>query len=200
MKILTNKKLAWLGALVLAFTFIFSALIMPIAANRTVHADAKNLSGTTWLLKDNLGATFPNKDFGNWNFSNDTCTDSQYAINFTSNSQNFNEISFYDSDADDTSPGNCNVCYGNVGVWKYYNNSWSNNNYKTIQIVDGADAGDGDLIAWFEANATLTAGSLTPAPTPATGVIEDTIAIALFAVVVAGATTVVVLNKKKNNI
>lgn len=107
-----------------------------------------DLTGTTWLIdeqpemlgydEDGIGLT--------------------YYINFLSNNTIYSNISnteeierwqqlYYNG------PGN--VVYSQ-------RTGWANENYRTIEITGGTDATNSDLIAWLEANGTLTA----PQPQP----------------------------------
>ena len=77
---------------------------------------------------------------------------STYNINFTSNNADFSSITMngmqdpliqYNS----TSPIPANA----------YNDGWTNEAYKTIQITGGTDATNSTLIQWLQDNGTLTA-------------------------------------------
>ena len=61
----------------------------------------------------------------------------------------------YDIDGDFTGIEQIFVRYGSNIVYTE-NGGWSNNDNKTITITGGTDATNADLIAWLEANGTLT--------------------------------------------
>ena len=124
-------------------------LIAWLAQNLTFLGSPYNLKGTTWFLNKSLGETMPGGNY--FDVSNDISE--YYSVNFTSNGSNFNEISFHDDDAKDLAPGNCNMVYGNTGVWKYLNSSWEDQAYRTITITGGADATNAKLVAWLQENA-----------------------------------------------
>ena len=189
-----NNKLVWPGALIIAFTFMFSALIMPMAANRTVHAtssfDGTSLAGTTWDLSE-LGELNPDNEFS-------------YSINFTSNGNNYTSFSCKGKDIE--SVWVMHLDYDTNWTYVVYEGdnegSWDDNAHKIITINSGADAVDGGthfeaLRAWLNANATLQSSGGGSGGDPATGVVEDTIAISLFAVVAGATISVVLVNNKK---
>lgn len=99
-----------------------------------------DLTGTTWVLNDDISGT------GGFNAY----------VNFTSNNTNYDyfdavlliddDVLWYMNNALDTGDE----------VYSGYEGGWQNEAYKTITITGGTDATNATLIAWLEANGTLT--------------------------------------------
>lgn len=104
-----------------------------------------DLTGYTWEANDSLNLENPQGFY--------------YNISFNSNNSNFDSISFILSPmGKELSYDNTNVYVGTTGFQPI--DSWQSDAYKTIIISGGTDATNAQLIAWLEANGTLTA----PAP------------------------------------
>ena len=194
----TNRKL--LSILLAAVMLVLAAVgIMSFAKpNGSVYAtsdfDGSTLAGTTWVIDEDVGII----------------NEYRFEINFSSKNLSFDALSV--GTGNDVMDGIIYWNQGNSEDGVAYNRGlggllhWNDAAYRTINISGGTDAVAGgtnfeDLRTWLNANATLqTGGGSGGGGDPATGVIEDAFAIALFAVIAAGATAVFVLNKKKNNI
>lgn len=97
-----------------------------------------DLTGYTWVGNDQLTSQLNN----------------QYNISFISNNNNFTYIK---SAAVIISGETMHILYYNEQpIYSYNDIQWVNNTYKTIQITGGTDATNASLIAWLEANGTLT--------------------------------------------
>jgi len=113
-----------------------------------------DLTGYTWVANNSLNLPYSNITFSN--------------IIFTSNSLQYSSIVFFadlQEDLDDDEYYELWFSYDNTWVYNYVDGTslipsseaWSNNNFKTIQFIGGQDATNSTLIAWLEANGTLTA-------------------------------------------
>jgi len=92
----------------------------------------------------------------------------EYDLSFTSNNTSFIKFGIVYDIGSDFGDGpqsqGLDYYYPNLGSDRIYNarnDTWSNNAYKTITITGGNDATNSDLIAWLQANATMTAGNTT---------------------------------------
>ncbi len=86
----------------------------------------------------------------------------EWFINFTdANNVQYGELDFWDSSGENDYPTDTMLFYTSspyTGITAYQVGSgWTNNAYKTITFTGGADATSSGLIAWLEANGTLTA-------------------------------------------
>ena len=104
-----------------------------------------DLTDTTWVFNNTIKLSYD---------------DTQYNINFTSNSSNFKKFQTY------LSP--CTIRYwysaaatpyvvaaqNQSSVLNIYAQDFTNSNYMTIHITGGTDATNTTLITWLEANAT----------------------------------------------
>lgn len=97
-----------------------------------------DLTGYTWVANNSV----------------DTSNEGTYNINFTCNGVSHSALGYGDFGGDE------DVAYDNYNV--YTTGQWVNETYKTIQITGGTDATNAQLIAWLQANGTLTE---TPQPT-----------------------------------
>ena len=86
--------------------------------------------GETWLINEYL---YPPGSFS-------------YNINFTSNNENFTQI----SKTWDNKESVLTLKYGNQVVWASASGSWVNENYRTITFET---APTGDLLTWLGSNA-----------------------------------------------
>ena len=116
-----------------------------------------DLTGYTWVGNSNI-TTAPS----GWDFATDDGNTESFDINFSFeyDSLIISAERIYFNDIDVSSY--VIRYYVNSTPWEVYLNDsgWKNNAYKTIQITGGTDATNATLIAWLEANGTLTA----PAP------------------------------------
>jgi|LSQX01.2.fsa_nt_gb uncharacterized repeat protein (TIGR02543 family) len=95
-----------------------------------------NLTGTKWEFNNNPGV------FNDFGFPVGT-----FNINFLSNDNNYTSITgSYDFNGD--------YSYIQYNSTTVYNGTWTNSNYRVIEITGGTDVEDETLIAWLEANAT----------------------------------------------
>lgn len=119
-----------------------------------------DLTGYTWVGNDNL--SYSSVQSSAW--------ENGFNINFHSNSQSFNKI-FVESDDlfDFSSADYFDLTYvngGNNASYNFKSNQWYNDAYKTITITGGTDVTNASpnfatLLAWLEANGTLTAPAVT---------------------------------------
>lgn len=108
--------------------------------NNATQVPVSDLTNTTWVLNNNIDLTTINYD-------------TSFYINFKFESYNYNLgwMRFYDSQAD--YDYNVNLAYESYEVYSSFS-GWNSNNYKTIQITNGQDVTNPDLIAWLSQNAT----------------------------------------------
>lgn len=92
------------------------------------------LAGTTWIFDSSISLP------GGY---------TTYYLSYTSNSHTFNIFDIEGSEIYyvDTSGGEP------YAVTVYANSAWSSTAYRTIEIIDGTDVTNANLIAWLEANA-----------------------------------------------
>ena len=108
-----------------------------------------DLTGTVWQINNEPDIQ------GLYNLSGGNV----YNINYTSNNKNYIWLSAYALTGKydlryRKSNQTDNVCVQNTQASTW---TWTDNAYKTIEIVDGDDTTNADLIAWLKANATLIA-------------------------------------------
>ena len=113
----------------ICFAFIFNF-------NQQVKADTiSDLTGYTWVANV-TPYVYPN---------------AEYYLNFSSNSADFTRLKMQ----------NWDFFYyavdGYLRVFRSETSAWTNSNYQTISITGGSDVTNSILIAWLEANGTLTA-------------------------------------------
>lgn len=105
----------------------------------TQNTPSTDLTGTTWQFVNdyNEWSEYPFQEFS-------------YAINFTSNGNNYTLLS------PDASTGGYALLYDTTTVYRPSGGppAWVNQNYRTIAITGGADTGSTALREWLEANAT----------------------------------------------
>ena len=151
-----NKKKNELSILKIVLTTICIILIIAYIPMRNRKAGAytnnvitynqiTNLTDTTWIFNDTINTM----ELGRYK---------DYAINFISNEQEYNNITIYSWEYDDMGENylayNYNyVCTGINGMSTLSN--WVNNAYKIINIISGDEVTDTDLINWLYQNATL---------------------------------------------
>lgn len=116
-----------------------------------------DLTGYTWVGNPSVNTS---------NFSDNTI----FNIDFYTPSDvisYYYGFRFFDSN-NDGDPANAlqYIISSNNYFGVLYNGVWTNNAYKTIEITGGTDATNATLIAWLEANGTLTA----PAPQPSASI------------------------------
>lgn len=101
-----------------------------------------NLTGCTWVANPSLSITEAKT----------------YNITFTNNGTTYSQLR-YSSDGQ-----GLHLFYDSTEAYGYFNGStsWRADSYKTIEITGGADVTNAALIAWLEANGTLTRGSDEP--------------------------------------
>ena len=170
----------------IALFVLMIGVVVPANVHHVAYADGEqftgsNLSGTNWEISANPTIT---SGYG-WyllDFSGDYAGKDGLAIGYN--------MGAYHGGGDAVNGSSAFIFGGGEGI---------SIEGATIEISGGTDAGSETLIAWLNQNATWLNPSAGGGD-PATGVIEDAFASALFAVVVAGAVTLVALNKKKNNV
>ena len=133
---------------------LFLSFIIILTHRVEAKADTiTDLTGYTWV-GNNVITTAPD----GWSFSDPDANAADYWLNFVCNNINFSYFNV--KDADYSLVG---ISYGvslpsNVTqVYKGDQNIWVQQVYKTIQITGGVDATNSTLIAWLQANGTLTA-------------------------------------------
>ena len=173
-----NKKLALLGAIVLAITLVFSALLMPAKATAHVRAEftGDSLVGTTWQFNEADYITTPS-------------VKEEYYLSFNTNSESMSSLIIGQRDE----KRNIQYDYSTV----LYGVVWELEAYRTIEITGGTDATNSTLIAWLNENATLLS-YVEPTPSPSTGVVDSALTVAIFAVTVGFALAFVGFNRKRN--
>ena len=97
------------------------------------------LVGTKWAIRNDAV-----NGLGN--------TNSTYAINFTSNSNNYTSMKLYGTSGVPVD-GNYNISYNSEQVYGA-SSGWGVQADRIIEISDGTDATNANLIAWLQANAT----------------------------------------------
>lgn len=144
----------------------FAFLVSWLEENATQQSTITDLTGYTWVGNDTF-SVMPNGT----SFSYAGGPLYTYYLNFNSNSANFTSIIFADDDYTGTSQPKRGINYDRTYAWcsnsfSTYQTGWQNTAYKTIQITGGADATNASpnfatLLAWLEANGTLTAPVVT---------------------------------------
>ena len=105
-----------------------------------------DLTNTKWILNENLISGLSLNVFG-------------YRIGFMCGGKYFYLLSWEDVNADYDNIDTYELrYYGNSYPIVYCNNGnnwiWNDQVYRTIEIIDGADVSNPDLISWLETNAT----------------------------------------------
>ena len=114
----------------------------------------QDLTNTTWIIDDEPTSSIDSEGSIGWESL-------LFDINFTSNQTNYTSLSLYCD-----YQTSLDISYNNIMVWNGWTQdgrtpppSWTNVNYKTIEITGGDDVNDETLIGWLEANATQQGGS-----------------------------------------
>lgn len=101
-----------------------------------------------WGTVDVSGTWTLNSVLGMLPYVNNTPGTYSFAVNFTSNGTLYTSLSLVIPSSGD----NITVKYGTTTV--YSNNTWTNNNYKTLTITNGTDKSSPDLAWWLYRNDT----------------------------------------------
>ena len=114
--------------------------VLTINYSETSSNTITDLTGCTWVGNNSI--VYP--------------TDKEYGLNFESN--NFNFLKFEFSSGNDMVLIYRNLTEDvNQVAYNWDDSGWTDSAYRTIQIIGGTDATNAELIAWLEANGTLTA-------------------------------------------